>query len=49
MKVVGFGYKKISIEKYAKTHPELAEAIKFFSKNSKDAKSISLAEDSEKN
>lgn len=27
--------KKISIQKYAKTHKELAEAIKFFSKNSK--------------
>ena len=40
--------KKIPIEKYAKDYPELAEAIKFFSKSSKDAKKINLAEDSEK-
>ena len=30
--------KKIDINKYAKNHAELAEAIKFFSKNSKEVK-----------
>ncbi|MEK6833348.1 MAG: ribulose-bisphosphate carboxylase [Nanoarchaeota archaeon] len=37
--------KKISIEEYAKNHKELAEAIKFFSKETKD---IKQAESSEK-
>ena len=39
--------KKIPIEKYAKTHPELKEAIEFFSKNK--SKEIKQAESSEKN
>lgn len=39
--------KGISIEEYAKSHPELAEAIEFFSK--KKPKEISEAEQSEKN
>ena len=30
--------KRISIEKYSKTHKELAEAIKFFSKGKKELK-----------
>jgi len=38
--------KKISIEKYAKTHKELAEAIKFFSKKNE---TIKRAENAEKN
>lgn len=38
--------KKISIEEYSKSHKELAEAIKFFSKNNK---SESQAESAEKN
>jgi ribulose-bisphosphate carboxylase large chain len=38
--------KKISIEKYAKEHKELAEAIKFFSKKPKE---IQTAESTEKN
>lgn len=38
--------KKIDIKKYAKTHKELREAIKFFSKTSKEVK---LAESTEKN
>ncbi len=38
--------KKIPLEKYAKTHKELAEAIKFFSKKSKE---IKQAQSSEKN
>lgn len=37
--------KKISIEKYAKTHPELKRAIEFFSKNKKE---IKVAESVEK-
>ena len=32
--------KKIDINKYAKNHAELAEAIKFFSKNSKELKQV---------
>jgi ribulose-bisphosphate carboxylase large chain len=40
--------KKVSIEEYAKTHKELAEAIKFFSRGKKTKDNLKEAEEAER-